>query len=144
MIADVVWGTHWEPGDPPPRHFALGARDIEQHFVTIKGAGVGAEGGAGSAAAIPPRVGGGLARLPATQPTGGAAADDASGKSRPDSSSAGARPGGRAGVHEIGGSGGKGALHAELRTSGAHIVSGYVAKGGAVDVAAMRSRKAKR
>ena len=38
MIADQMYGTHWAPGDPPPRAFAPG-KAIEQAFVGVKGAG---------------------------------------------------------------------------------------------------------
>jgi len=38
MVADQMYGTHWAPGDPPPRAFAPG-REIESAFSSVKGAG---------------------------------------------------------------------------------------------------------
>lgn len=38
MVADWVWGTHWEPGDPPPPAFPLGDA-IESAYTQVKGAG---------------------------------------------------------------------------------------------------------
>ena len=38
MVADQMYGTHWAPGDPPPRAFAPG-KEIEAEFRGVRGAG---------------------------------------------------------------------------------------------------------
>ena len=38
MVADLMYGTHWAPGDPPPPAFSLGTA-IERDYVDVRGSG---------------------------------------------------------------------------------------------------------
>ena len=64
MVADVVWGTHWNPGDPPPRYFALGKNEIEAVYTTVKGTHFAEKAPSAESAATAPVKAVGTAPLP--------------------------------------------------------------------------------